>query len=617
MYVISVAPITEGIPRDELTYFSKNEVDIGDLVEVEIRKRKIKALVIRTSDVKNEKQNLRQADFGIKKISRVILKNYITKNLLEALSLSSSLNLVPLGQFIDDFIPSRLLHGKTIQFKQSVFQNDFDHLLLQNNYSDRLTRYKSIIRESFAKKQSLVIYFPTITDIEHAEKELSRGIDDYVVKIHSALTDKQFSQEISKLTKEKHPLLIFSTPSISPFVRDDIGTIITEREHSSYYYTHGTRGYDTRNTLFLIAQKLKIKYIVGSHLLSLNAHLSLRKREANELTPLYYRNDTPIHVTSMQGEEKTASPYLSQRALKLLRDMMMTKRGHYFLYAHRKGMYPTTICSDCGSLFICHKCNKPYVLHKIAGIRTFVCHNCEDLIRVNEDKTITCHTCGGWRLETFGIATSGVEEELERLNIPLFCIDGERTPTRNKIKKVYQSFKESPYGILIGTEMAHNIIEKCDNIIIMSLDSLFSLPEYRTDEKILTLVTEMAEKIKDDGELILQTRISKSPVMHYFESHSFMEFYKEELQQRETSFLPPFYVIIKATFDNLQNNLRKKIETECAPYHINWFEAGRGQTFLFIHIDNDTWINDENLRMKIRTILDCGHPTVNPLSFFT
>lgn len=617
MYVLAVAPLTDGIPHDELTYFSKDEVGIGDLVEVEVRHRKIKALVIRITDAKNEKQNLRHADFGIKKISKIIIKNYLDKNLLEALSLSSSLNLTPLGQFIDDFIPSRILNGKMYQFKHSVYQNDFDYLLLQNNYSDRIIRYKSIIRESFAKKQSVIIYFPTITDIEHAQKELSRGIDDYVIKIHSALTDKQFSQQIYNLTKEKHPVLILSTPSIAPFIRDDIGTIITEREHSSYYYTHGNYGYDTRNALMLIAQKLKLKYIVGSHLLSLDAHLTLRKRDANELTPLYYRNDAPIHVTSMKGEEKTASPYLSQKSLKLLKQMLTEKRGHYFLYTHRKGMYPTTICSDCGSLFMCQKCNKPYVLHKIAGVRTYVCHNCEDLIRVEIDKTTTCHTCGGWRLETLGIATTGIEEELTRLGIPLFCIDGERTPTRNKVKKVYQSFKEASYGILIGTEMAHNVVENCDNVIVMSMDSLFSLPEYRTDEKIITLITEMAEKVKEGGELILQTRIAKAPIMHYIESHSFMEFYKDELHQREEAFLPPFYVIIKASFDNLSDELRRKIEEGCASYHINWFEAGRGRTFLFIHIKNDIWQNDENLRIKIRTILDSGNPTVNPLQFFT
>ena len=60
-------------------------------------------------------------------------------------------------------------------------------------------------------------------------------------------------------------------------------------------------------------------------------------------------------------------------------------------------------------------------------------------------------------MQTLGIATTGVEEELERLGIPLFVIDGERTPTRTKAEKSIQRWKESPYGVLIGTEMAHNL----------------------------------------------------------------------------------------------------------------------------------------------------------------
>ena len=122
-----------------------------------------------------------------------------------------------------------------------------------------------------------------------------------------------------------------------------------------------------------------------------------------------------------------------------------------------------------------------------------------------------------------GIATTGVEEELRRLGIPLFIIDGEHTSTRQKVKKVYKEWLDAPYGVLIGTEMAHNIVEEADHIIILSLDSLFSLPEYRTDEKILTLVTEMAEKVREggDGKLILQTRLKNTPIIKQLIAPSF------------------------------------------------------------------------------------------------
>jgi primosomal protein N' (replication factor Y) len=326
-------------------------------------------------------------------------------------------------------------------------------------------------------------------------------------------------------------------------------------------------------------------------------------------------------IVPMQDENQSANPYLSTVALTLLHEAKKQNRGHYFLYAHRKGMYPTTICSDCGTLFTCPTCAKPYVLHKINGIRTYVCHGCEHVVRLEEDTTVACQHCGGWRMTLLGISTGGIEEELTRLNIPLFVIDGERTPSKTKVKKVYKEWTESPYGVLIGTEMAQNIIQKCDGIIILSLDSLFSLPEYRTDEKILNLVTEMAEKIKTihgvpEHRLILQTRLKNAPILKQLVSQSFREVYDALLKEREHFLLPPYYTVIKASFNNLQNELKTRMEQELEPYVVEWFEQGKGITLLFVHIKDSEWLHNESVRNKIKIIVQDGSPLVNPLHFF-
>jgi primosomal protein N' (replication factor Y) len=226
-------------------------------------------------------------------------------------------------------------------------------------------------------------------------------------------------------------------------------------------------------------------------------------------------------------------------------------------------------------------------------------------------------------METLGIATTGVEEELKRLGIPLFVIDGERTPTRAKVKKVYKEWMDAPYGVLIGTEMAHNSIRTCDGIIILSLDSLFSLPEYRTDEKILNLVTEMAEKVKpsntDDthaGTLVLQTRLKNTPVIKQLVAPSFREVYDTLLKEREQFLLPPHYTVIKSSFDNLADDMRARMEQELEPYVVEWFEQGRGVTLLFIHIKETEWANNPSVRERIKRIVYDGRPQVNPLHFF-
>lgn len=618
MYILTVAPLASGIPYEELSYFSKEALSPGDLIDITIRKRLTRGLILETRPAEEERQSLRHASFNIKKSGKLIAKELLPKKLWGALSFSSSYLLRPLGPMLYDLISEKAY--TTLQ--PLLLPKDpqgHELLLLQEGYDNRITRYKTTIRESFSKKKSLVIFFPTITDLECAKDALSKGIEQYVVHLHSGLTDKQMSQSLTSLTEE-HPLLILATPSLLPWQRSDIGLIIIEREHSQYYYTHGEHGYDMRFVIEQMARASDIPCILGSHMLSLRAHLLLRTRDAHEVMPLHFRNDAPVDIIPMMDENKSASPYLSRKTLSLLHTVKLEGRGHYFLYTHRKGMYPTTVCSDCGTLFSCQQCNRPYVLHKIAGVRTYVCHGCEHIVRLEEDSTLACRYCGGWRMQTLGIATTGVEEELRRLGIPLFVIDGEHTTTRVKAKKVLKEWKESPYGVLIGTEMAHNILDECDGATILSLDSLFSLPEYRTDEKIITLVTELAEKVRDTpehrGRLILQTRLKNMPVIKQLTSHSFAEVYKTLIDEREELLLPPHYVVIKASFENLDEALRARMEQELEPYVVEWFEAGRGVTLLFIHIKETEWAHQQTVRERIKRIVFDGKPLVNPLHFF-
>lgn len=619
MYLLTVSPLASGIPYEELSYFSKQEVAPGDLVEITIRKRNCRALVLTSVNAQTEKQSLKQASFVTKKITKVLVQGFLHPKLWAALHYASSYTLQNIGSLIYDLLSEKSFETLTPLLPPSE-ERGFEVLLLEQNYMNRMLRFKTTIREMFSKKKSLVLFFPTVTDLENAKDHLSKGIDDYVVALHSSLTDKQYAQALHTLTKKDHPVLVLSTPSLLPWMRDDIGLVVLEREHSHYYYTHGDHGYDMRFVLESLAKASGVPCLLASHMLSLHAHKLYTTKDATEIMPLQFRNDAEVTVISMTEDNRTASPYLSKQALSIIRQLKTLKEGHLFLYAHRKGMYPTTVCSDCGELFTCQHCNRPYVLHKIGGVRTYVCHNCESIVQINEETSLTCRHCGGWRMATLGIATTGVEEELTRLGIPIFVIDGDRTSTKAKAKKVYKEWKDSPYGVLIGTEMAHNLVDQADGIIIMSLDSLFSLPEYRTDEKILSLVTEMSEKlhreVMGDAPLILQTRLKNAPVLKQLVAPSFRDVYATLLKEREQYLLPPYYTVIKASYENLSDELRKRFEQELEPYTAAWFEQGKGVTLLFVHVKESEWANNSEVREKIKRVVAGAHPVVNPLHFF-
>lgn len=77
MYLLTVSPLANGIPYEELSYFSKEEVRPGDLVEITIRKRVCRALVLSVVDAHEEKQSLKNASFVTKKISKVLIRGFL------------------------------------------------------------------------------------------------------------------------------------------------------------------------------------------------------------------------------------------------------------------------------------------------------------------------------------------------------------------------------------------------------------------------------------------------------------------------------------------------------------------------------------------------------------
>ena len=107
MYLLTVSPLATGIPYEELSYFSKIEVAPGDLVEITIRKRICRALVLQVVNAHEEKQSLKQASFVTKKISKVLVKEFLHPKIWQALAYSSSYMIRSIGTLIYDLLSEK------------------------------------------------------------------------------------------------------------------------------------------------------------------------------------------------------------------------------------------------------------------------------------------------------------------------------------------------------------------------------------------------------------------------------------------------------------------------------------------------------------------------------
>lgn len=555
MWIVEVIPIKKGFPKDILTYFSAEPVSDGAIVSIPLRSKFIDGIVVGSKDAKEEKAAIKRGDFSLRKISKIKTESPLPDCLFQAVTLASRYYRRTRGEFLDIFIPDFSFYGALPEkMKRTTRSNDEvqpDRLLFQAPLEERTAYYRTYIRESFARKESITIICPTISDCHRFQEVLSKGISDFVYVLHSELTKKKRTDTIKALGEESHAIVLVCTPSYASLLRNDVGTIVLEHENSAAYTTPISPSYDFRVLMEMLARCAGIKYIAADSLLRVETLGRYENKEFGALTPITFRSfgSTEIKIIPhgipeavplrMRSEQ---IPALSPEIHALIAHAMQTQ-SHIFAFALRTGLSTFTRCRDCGHVLACEYCTAPLVLYaNSAERRVFICNKCKRH-KPSESK---CSRCGSWSLAALGTGTAFVEEEIKRLfpDLPVFRIDREVTTTRAQALKTAAAFAAAPTGILIGTEMAlYYLSEDITHSIIVSFDTLYNIPSYRTTERIINLFLSISERTK--GKLYVQTKHIDEPVIELIASNNYASWYREELAERMEYGYPPFTTIFK------------------------------------------------------------------------
>ena len=84
MKLIEVIPISRGIPKESLNYFSSVAVPVGSVVKVPLRKKIIPAIVVSERDVEEAKSDIKNSSFPLRKIEKAKFAKFLTSDFVEA-----------------------------------------------------------------------------------------------------------------------------------------------------------------------------------------------------------------------------------------------------------------------------------------------------------------------------------------------------------------------------------------------------------------------------------------------------------------------------------------------------------------------------------------------------
>jgi primosomal protein N' (replication factor Y) len=548
MNIVTVVPLSRGIFKDQLSYFTSSKVSVGSLVSVPVRKKTVHALVVDIQDAKKMKTSLKSAPFSIKKIQHVHEQPLFSTHFFETARSIAEYHATTLGSVIEALVPKAILEAyeknniTEISHPDQIVTTSLKNepYVFQTDDAERMATYKSFTRESFAQNKSVFFCLPTAQKIEHVYSLLEKGIDAYTFVLHSKLTAKQIVQTWNDILASTHPVLIIATGNFLSIPRNDIGAIILDYENSRGYKAIRRPFIDYRMFVEEYTKYTTIKLIYGDMFLRVETLEREKRKEMIAFAPIKYRMlKQAQHVLvdmTQKNSEDTHFHVLSPQLHKLIEHAKQNNE-HVCIISSRRGLHPITICGDCGSVVACESCNAPMTVHKQNGKNIFICHKCG-----NRSKTeITCKVCGSWKLVPLGVGSQLTEKEIieSHPHVKTFRLDSDTAQTPKQARTIVENFLNSPGSILVGTEMALSYLnEPIDNVAVASIDSLFALPDFRGNERIFNLLLRL--HCKALNVFMIQTRNPTLPIFDYILKGNLLEYYRDEIQERKELGYPPF-----------------------------------------------------------------------------
>ena len=588
MKILTILPIAKGIPRDELSYFSAKEVRLGTFVTVPFGKRTIQGIVIDANEVRDLKSSIKTSDFALRNVTTVHTDRELPSGMFQAAQNTARFYTGRPGNILEIMIPRQafdhyLSHAITAPKTDRMHA---DIQAMQIPLRDRISYYKTFIRENFAKNVSTMIIAPTVVQAEQIYKSVMSGIEDRIVIAHSKKTKKHIEKVIAQVVEQKDPVVMVATAPFVSLIRSDWSTVIIEESSSSHYRYGFSMSFDLRFFVEQMAKWYGARLVYADTLLSSDIRYRIGRSEMLDMRSTWHiakpesfkviDTKTPAEIVQPRkiGKELTVArpPFkMISPELHAMIEKATSEKSQVLLLTTRKGIAPLTTCADCGTTVTCPVCQTPLVLHHKKSkdpadqARIYMCHHCMHTTTPQD----RCASCGGWRLTMLGISTEGIRAEIEERfpNAKTFICDGDVTATPAAIAKTVQAWKETPGAIMIATPMAVPHIDQTDYGCIVSMDSLLSLPAYTSGEHALATALTFLERIERGA--LLQTRNFSHEVVQAIETENVFDFMRNEIESRTQFGYPPAKVLLKISHEVSKHEAKEVseyFETVFRPY---------------------------------------------------
>lgn len=492
------------------------------------------------------------------KASSSVLKSLINKGILEEYYIQKDRNEYENEHFLKLKKLSNVQNEAYDEIR-NVFKKQDVALFYGVTSSGKTEVYVKIIEKILKQGKQVLYMLPEIALTAQLIKRLQFYFGDKISVYHSRYSIHERVEVWKNVfqQKSKAQLIVGARSSIFlPF--QDLGLIIIDEEHEpSYKQYNPAPRYHGRDTAIVLSKFHQAKVLMGSATPSIESFYNAQNKKYGLITLKERYGNVKLPSIELidikeKYKKKQMTGHFSDTLLENINEVIAANE-QVILFQNRRGYSPVVECTVCGVSPQCTNCDVSLTYHQFKN--QLRCHYCGYHTQMIQ----SCMACGSQNLDTKGLGTQQIEEELIELfpKLSIARMDQDTTKKKHGHAKIISAFENKEIDILVGTQMLAKGLDFRDISLVgvLQADNLLNFPDFRAHERsfqLLIQVSGRAGRSKKRGKVLIQTFNPYHQILQQVSMHQYEEMFEKQLQERYTYKYPPYFKIIKITFKERQ-----------------------------------------------------------------
>lgn len=405
-------------------------------------------------------------------------------------------------------------------------------------------------RRTLEAGRSVIVLVPEIALTSQVVDEFSHHFSD-VILTHSKQTEAERHHAWLDALSSTKPRVVIGPRSALFMPLKSVGLIIIDEAHEPSFKQEQSPRYSALRAASVLARATAGKLILGSATPSVADYYLAESSDRPIITMNTRARDNAVKPT-VTLIDMTKRPnfkkhrFLSDKLIEKL-EQTLTSGSQALIFHNRRGSASTTLCENCGWSAICPRCFVPYTLH--ADTHQLRCHICGTSERV----PTSCPECHSADIIHKGIGTKLIESELQKLFPKKVTarFDGDNE-TGESVDKRYKELYNGDIDIIVGTQVIAKGLDlpKLRTVGVIQADAGLSLPDYASTERTFQLLAQVIGRVgrsHHKTEVVVQSYQPTHPSVVAGIAQDYASFYSTVLAERKQGRFPPFVHLLKLT----------------------------------------------------------------------